>query len=174
MTRTLYATRLLAAGAFLAMTSAAAAQGMVIRLSEPKFTVTIPDLQPFELGPHPNAGQQPTARLFGSSKDGVSLSVLTPTAEGASAQQCASWLAGSAISRFGTNLAAVQLLPAGENAWVVLFPFVVPPIEQLKAYVVAGNGKGRCLEVHVSRIGATEQQRQQWLAGFRNVRVEAD
>ena len=151
-----------------------AAEGMVIRVSDPSFTVTIPDLQPFELGPHPNAGQQPTARLLGSSKDGITLSVLTPKADGASAQQCASWLTGSVISRFIPNLSTVQLLPAGENAWVVLFSFVVAPMEQLKAYIVAGNGKGQCLEVHVSRMGATEQQRQQWFAGFRNVRVQTE
>jgi hypothetical protein len=38
---------------------------------------------------------------------------------------------------------------------------------------VSGNGKGHCIEVHVSRVDATEQQRKEWLAGFRGVRVEA-
>jgi len=35
--------------------------------------------------------------------------------------------------------------------------------EQLKAFVVSGNGKGHCIEVHASRVGATEQQRKEWL-----------
>jgi hypothetical protein len=154
--------------------SFAAAQGLEIRLTDPTLSVSIPDLAPFDLGPHPNASSQPTARLFGSSKDGVSLSVLTPKAEGATAQQCASWLAGNVISRFGPDLGTVQIVRAGENAWVVLFPFVVSPLEQLKAYVVSGNGRGQCLEVHISRTGATEQQKQQWLSGFRNVRVKSE
>jgi hypothetical protein len=150
------------------------AQGLEIRLTDPALSVSIPDLAPLELGPHPNASSQPTARLFGSSKDGVSLSVLTPKAEGATAQQCASWLAGNVLSRFAPDLGSVQLVQAGENAWVLLFPFVAAPLEQLKAYVISGNGKGQCLEVHISRLGATEQQRQQWLSGFRNVRVKSE
>ncbi|MGE3348977.1 MAG: hypothetical protein AB7I35_16230 [Ramlibacter sp.] len=151
-----------------------AAQGLEIRLADPALSVSVPDLAPFEIGPHPNAPSQPTARLFGSSKDGVSLSVLTPKAEGATAQQCATWLAGNVLSRFAPDLAAVQFVKAGDNAWVLLFPFVVAPVEQLKAYVLSGNGRGQCLEVHISRLGASEQQKQQWLSGFRNVRVKIE
>jgi hypothetical protein len=152
----------------------AAAQGLEIRLTDPVMSVSIPDLAPFELGPHPNSAGQPTARLFGSTKDGVSLSVLTPKAEGATAQQCASWLAGNVISRFAPDLGALQVVRAGDSAWVLLFPFSAPPIEQLKAYVVSGNGKGQCLEVHISRMGASAQQKQEWFAGFRNVRVKSE
>jgi hypothetical protein len=152
----------------------AIAQGFDIRITDPALSVPIPDLAPFELGPHPNASGQPAARLFGSSKDGVSLSVLIHKAEGATAQQCASWLAGHVMSKFAPDLGSLQIVRAGENAWVVLFPFVVSPLEQLKAYVLSGNGKGQCLEVHISRMGATEQQKQQWLSGFRNVRVKSE
>ena len=152
----------------------AVGQGLEVRVSDPSLVVSIPDLAPFELGTHPNASSQPAARLFGSSKDGVSLSVLTPKAEGASAQQCASWLAGNVLSRFAPDLASLQFVRAGDNAWVVLFPFAAGPAEQLKAYVLSGNGKGVCLEVHISRLGATAEQRQQWFSGFKNVRVKTE
>jgi hypothetical protein len=150
------------------------AQSLEVRLPEPSFTISIPDLPAMDLGPHPNAGRQPTAKLFGSS-GGITLSVLTPTADaGTTAAQCASWLAGSVISRFTPDLNKVQLLKAGENAWVVLFPLELAPLTQLKAYVVSGNGKGHCLEVHVSRTQPTEEQRKQWLDGFRNVKVRIE
>ena len=103
------------------------------------------------------------------------MSVLAPTAEASTTSlQCAGWLGGSAVSRFAPDLGAVQFIRAGDNAWVVLFPFTVVPIEQLKAFVVSGNGKGHCLEVHISRTNATAEQRQQWFSGFRNVRVKSD
>lgn len=153
----------------------ALAQGMEVKLKDPAFTVSIPDLPAFELGPHPNAPRQPTAKLFGSSTDGVSLSVLAPTADrGTTPAQCASWLAGSVMSRFAPNLDSVQILKAGDNAWVVLFPVEAAPVTQLQAYVLSGNGKGHCLEVHVSRTNASDAQRQQWLSGFRRVAVRSE
>jgi hypothetical protein len=148
---------------------------MEVKVTEPGFTVSIPDLASFELSLHPNASRQPTAKLMGSSTDGVSLSVLTPTADpGTTAAQCASWLAGSVVSRFAPNLDALQVVKAGDNAWVLLFPFEVATVKQLKAYVVSGNGKGHCLEVHISRTMPTDAQRQQWLSGFRKVTVRAE
>jgi hypothetical protein len=152
----------------------AAAQELVVQLAEPAFTVTIPGLPPIQLGPHPAAAQNPAARLLGASPDGINVSALTPKAEGASAQQCASWLAGSTISRYAPDLASVQLIPAGSNAWVLVYPFKVSGIEQLKAHVFSGNGRGQCIEIHVSRIAANEQQRQAWLSGFRGITVIAD
>ncbi|MFH1873094.1 MAG: hypothetical protein ABIK82_08010 [Pseudomonadota bacterium] len=151
----------------------AAAQALVVQLSEPAFTVTIPGLPSIQLGPHPAAAQNPAARLLGTSPDGINVSALTPKAEGASAQQCASWLAGSTISRYTPDLASVQLIPAGSNAWVLVYPFKVAGVEQLKAHIFSGNGRGQCLEIHVSRIAANEQQRQAWFSGFRGITVKA-
>ena len=152
----------------------ASAQPFEARVEAPNFTISIPDFPQFVVGPHPNAPMQPSARLFGAAGNGLTLSVLTPTAEAStSASQCASWLAGTVLSRFAPDLGSVQIIQAGENAYVLVFPLKIGPLEQLKAFVVSGNGKGHCLETHISRIGATEQERQQWLAGFRNVRVVA-
>lgn len=152
----------------------AEAQELVVRVADPSFTVTVPGLPPIQLGPHPAASQNPSARLLGASSDGVNVSALTPKAEGASAQQCASWLVGSTISRYAPDLAQVQFFPAGSNAWVLLYPFNVAGVEQLKAHVFSGNGKGQCLEIHISRVGATEQQRQAWFSGFKGITVKAD
>ena len=103
------------------------------------------------------------------------MSVLVPTADpSTTAAQCASWLAGSVISRFAPDLNTLQLLKAGDNAWVLLFPLEMPPLTQLKAYVVSGNGKGQCLEVHISRNQPTDEQRKQWLEGLRSVKVRSE
>lgn len=152
----------------------ASAEELVVRVSEPAFTVTIPGLPSVQLGPHPAAVRNPAARLLGTSADGLNVSALTPKAEGASVQRCASWLAGSTISRYAPDLSEVQLIPAGPNAWVLLYPFKVSGMEQLKAHVFSGNGKGQCLEIHISRLGATDQQRQAWFAGFRGISVKVD
>ena len=150
------------------------ASDLAIQLTDPRFAVTIPGLPQVELGPHPARTQNPAARLIGSSSDGLNVSALVHKADGASAQQCASWLAGSTISRFAPELSSVQLVPAGENAWVLIFVLKLDSLELLKAYVFSGNNKGQCLEIHMSRHGNTEPQRQAWLSGFRGIAVKAD
>lgn len=157
---------------FLAHSEVTCAQELVVRITDPNFTITIPDQPEVQLGPHPNAAQNRSARLFGSSSDGFNVSVLTPKAEGATAQQCASWLIGSTIARYTPVLAAVQFFPAGENAWVLLYPFQIESVVQLKAHVFSGNNKGQCIEVHMSRVATSEQQRQAWFAGFRGITVK--
>lgn len=148
---------------------------MEVKLESPKFTILIPDLEAFALDPHPNAATQPTARLLGSAPNGTTLSVLTPTTSpDTTPAQCASWLAGTVVSRYAPDLDTLQLVKAGNNAYILLFPFKVGGLEQLKAFVVSGNGKGQCLEVHISRIGASAPERQLWLNGFRSVRVQSD
>jgi hypothetical protein len=163
-------TSLVAAG----FISVARAEDLVISFPDPAIAVTVPGLPQINFAPHPAAGQNPSARLLGSTPDGINVSLLTPKAEGASAQQCASWLTGSTISRYSPDLSSVQLVPAGANAWVLIYPFKVAQVEQLKAHIFSGNGKGQCLEVHISRIGASEQQRRDWFTGFRGVKVVAE
>jgi hypothetical protein len=150
------------------------AEELVMRVADAGFVVTVPDLPPVQLGSHPSAAQNPSAKLFGSGPDGLGVSVLVPKAEGASQQQCASWLVGSTLAKNVPDLASVQIVPAGANAWVLIYSAKVGPIEQLKAHVFSGNNKGQCLEVHMSRVGANEQQRQAWLTGFRGVAVKTE
>ena len=154
--------------------SPAFAEDLTIELADLKFKVVVPGQPQVQLGPHPAASQNPSARLLGASADGLNVSALTPKAEGASAQQCASWLVGSTISRYSPDLASIQLIPAGSNAWVLIYPFKVGKVEQLKAHVFSGNGRGQCLEIHMSRLGATEQQRQTWFSSFRGITVTAE
>jgi hypothetical protein len=169
----LYTPILFATSLFLC-TAVALAQELVIRVTDPNFTVTIPGQRQIQLGSHPSASQNPSARLFGASSDGLNVSVLTPKAEGATTQQCASWLVGSTLARFAPNLAAVQFFPAGDNAWVLLYHFKIDNLDQLKAHVFSGNDQGQCLEVHMSRLGSSEQQRQAWLTGFRGITAKAE
>lgn len=148
------------------------AEPLEIKIQSPAATIRIPDLEAFKLGVHPDNAKQPGAKLFGR-KSGVTVSVLTPTAEAnTTAAQCASWLAGQVLSRFAPPLDTVQFVRIGESAYVLVFPLRLGGVDQLQAYIVSGNGKGHCIEVHASRVDATEQQRKEWLAGFRGVRVE--
>jgi hypothetical protein len=157
----------------VAWSTASQADPLVIKIQSPAATVSIPDLEAFKLGVHPDNAKQPGAKLFGR-KSGVTVSVLTPTAEkNTTAAQCASWLAGQVLSRFAPPLDTVQFVRLSESANVLVFPLKLGGVDQLQAYIVSGNGKGHCIEVHASRVDATEQQRKEWLAGFRGVRVEA-
>ena len=145
---------------------------LVIKIQSPAATIRIPDLEAFKLGVHPDNAKQPGAKLFGRSH-GVTVSVLTPTAQAnTTAAQCASWLAGQVLSRFAPPLDTVQFVRLGESAYVLVFPLKLGGVDQLRAYVVSGNGKTHCIEVQASRVDFTEQQRKEWLAGFKGVRVE--
>jgi|GEM_PF-1763706 len=75
------------------------------------------------------------------------------------------------MSRYKPDLATVQINPAGANAWVLLYVFKIGSVEQLKAHVFSGNDKGRCLEIHMSRLGATLEQREAWFRSFRGITV---
>jgi hypothetical protein len=158
----------------LSYAAAALAEELVVEVTNPRFKVTIPGLPNIKFEPHPGASQNPSAKIMGTTSDGISVSALTPTAQGASVQQCASWLAGSTLARATPDLSSVQFVPAGQNAWVLIYQFKMGQSEQLKAHVFSGNGKGQCLEVHISRMGAGEQQRQAWFSGFRGISVIAE
>jgi hypothetical protein len=152
--------------------TASYAEPLEIKIKSPAATIRIPDIENFKLGVHPNHATQPAAQLFGR-KDGVTIHVLTPTAEAnTTAAQCASWLAGQVLFRYAPALDTVQFVRISESAYVLVFPLKLAGVDQLKAYIVSGNGKSHCIEVNASRTGATEQQRKEWLAGFRGVRVE--
>jgi hypothetical protein len=156
----------------VAWSAAPHAEPLEIKIKSPAATIRIPDIEAFKLGVHPDNAAQPAAKLFGR-KSGVTVSVLTPTADAnTTAAQCASWLAGQVLFRFAPPLEMVQFVRVGESAYVLVFPLKLGGVEQLKAFVVSGNGKGHCIEVHASRVDATEQQRKEWLAGFKGVRVE--
>lgn len=150
------------------------ADDLTIQLADPKFSVSIPGQRPAQFAPHPAAAANPAAKLMGNTSDGMTVSALAQEAKGANAQQCASWLTGSTLSRYAPDLASVQILPAGSNAWVLVYTFKAGPLEQLKAHVFSGNGKGHCLEIHMSRTNPSDAQRQAWAAGFRGITVSAD
>jgi hypothetical protein len=165
---------LASAAGILLWSSQAFAEDLTIRLADPNFKVVVPGAPQVQFQPHPSASQNPAALLLGSTPDGFNVSALSEKADGASAQQCASWLVGSTISRYKPDLATVQIIPAGANAWVLLYAFKIGPVEQLKAHVFSGNNRGRCLEIHMSRLGGTPEQRETWFRSFRGITVGAE
>jgi len=122
-----------------------------IKIKSPGATIRIPDLEAFKLGVHPKNAAQPAAKLLGE-KNGVTVSVLTQLLMQTPLRaQCASWAAGQVLFRFAPPLETVQFVRVGESAYVLVFPLKVAGAEQLKAFIVSGNGKGHCIEVHASR-----------------------
>lgn len=154
-----------------ATASPSRAEQLVIRLADPEFVITVPGVPQIPLGRHPSAAQVPAARLFGASTNGVTVAAFVSKAPDITAQQCASWLLGHTISKYLLPLDQVQTFPAGARAWVLLYSYMQAGVEQLRGHVFSGNDKGECLEVHIYRMGATEQERKDWFAGFRNATV---
>jgi|JI10StandDraft_1071094.scaffolds.fasta_scaffold700126_2 hypothetical protein len=148
------------------------AEPLVIALNDPKVTIRIPDVESFAMEPHPLMAKNPNARLMGGGKSGVTASLLLPTSGADTpATQCASWVAGGVLQRYAPALSELKIVAAGTNAHVLIFSFKVGDLEQLKAFVVSGTGKGHCVEVHISNLNPTSDERAKWFSGFRGVTV---
>ena len=143
-------------------------------MTDPRLRIVIPDAPPMQMGPHP-LGQAHT-RFMGNGPGGFSISVLTPSADrGMTAAECAASRSGSVAQRFGLKREDIVAFRANETTFVMLFPFKVEPMVQLKAFLLSGHGGTRCIEVHLSNTLAgrpTEQELAAWMKGFRNARIE--
>ena len=148
-------------------------------MPDPRLRIVVPDLPQIEMKPHPLAASQPHARFLGSSGDGVTLSVLLPTADpGMTPRDCARSLARHVINRFGLDPKYVVGVQANDTTFVMLFPYRVDAVVQFKAFLLSGSSDAHCVEVHVSRTmgPAPEQQMAEslakWFEGFRGARIE--
>lgn len=145
----------------------------VFDLDEPRLRISIPDAPPMTMAPHPLAGAQPHARFMGGA-NGYSISILTPTADaGMTPVQCANAIAADLVRRYGLKREAIVTRRTSEVSFVMLFPVNAAGTAQLKAYLLSGHGGTHCVEVHVSKVVASEKDVAAWFEGFAEARIEA-
>jgi hypothetical protein len=148
-------------------------------MPEPRIRFVVPDIPQMDMGVHPNAGVQPHALFMGSGPRGYSISILMPTANaGMTPRDCARSGYGSLVSRYGLDPKSVVTYQANDMTYVVLFPFRVGPLTQLKAYLLSSHGGTHCIEVHISKTvtstskEAVSDELAAWYRGFRNANIE--
>lgn len=158
--------------------AAAAASTFVFDLPEPRLRIRIPDVPQMPMAVHPNAPSQPHARFMGTDNAGFAVSVLLPTAEqGMTPRDCARWISGSLMSRYGLERKAVTTHQTSDATFVMLFPLRIGPLLQFKAYLLSGHGGTHCVEVHVSKTVTSTSQDEvaadlaNWVQGFRGASI---
>jgi TPR repeat protein len=145
----------------------------VFELNEPRLRIVIPDAPPMQMSPHPLAATTPHARVMGAGAGGYSISVLTPTSDARMTPlQCANSLDNALVRRYGLKPDAIVRRRNGESTYVMLFPVKADSALQLKAYLLSGHGGTHCVEVHLSKILASEKEIMPWFEGFAGARIE--
>lgn len=143
-------------------------------LTSPNVRVTIPELPPIEMGPHPAAGRdRPHLRAMGS-RAPYHISILTPAADkGMSPQQCAQSSASWLIKRH-TLARQDYLLFKGSNndTYGFIYAKRVGHGTQLVMYLLSGAEGTHCIEVHISKISSTRDEIRQWANGFTRAAIE--
>ena len=76
------------------------------------------------------------------------------------------------MRRFGVKKDELVTRQTNDITSVMLFPLRVPPIVQLKAFLLSGDGGTHCVEVHLSRIGTDDSGLASWLKGFAAAKIE--
>lgn len=157
---------------------ATAPGGFAFDMPEPRLRISVPDVPPMAMGVHPNAAAQPHARYMGSDPTGYSLSILLPTADpGMTPRDCARWLSGSLVSRYGLERKAIATHQTNDSTFVMLFPLRIGPLTQFKAYLLSADGGTHCVEVHISKtITSTSPDEvaadlANWVQGFRGATI---
>lgn len=153
--------------------------GFSFDLGKPPIRVSVPNIPPMEMGPHPLAGSQPHALYMGSGPDGYTISVLMPTADkGMTPRDCARSSYRSLASRYGLDPKHVVSHQPDDSTFVMLFPFKAGPVLQFKAYLLSAYGGTHCMEVHISKTLAGASQEAlaaaltDWFQDFREAKIE--
>lgn len=136
----------------------------VFEMATPKLRILIPDAPAMKMD----------AGLRGQAPGGYSLSVLVPTADaGMTPVDCARSSSTALARNYGLKREDVVARRTSETTFVMLFPVRIPPIVQLKAYLLSGHGGTHCIEVHLSKVVASEAEVHAWFSGFEGARIEA-
>ena len=163
---------LAAALALLASAPAGAAE-FAFEVAAPKFKVTIPDLPPVPMKPHPMHSTHPHLRFLGA--DGAySVSVITPSAaEGMSALECAGAILRSLPSRPNVPAAAeIYRARIDDHTYVAIYAVQLPGFLQLNAHLLSAAAGTHCVEVHASKIATTQDDVEPWFKGFGKAKIE--
>ena len=143
-------------------------------LTGPNVRITIPELPPIDMGPHPAASRErPHLRAMGSKAPYV-ISVMTPTADkGMSAQQCAQSSASWLIKRHALARQDYLLFKGGNSdTYGFIYSKRAGSGTQLVMYLLSGVEGTHCIEVHISKMSATRGEIREWANGFPRAAIE--
>jgi len=151
----------------------AAAGEFAFELDAPKFSITIPDIPPIAMQPHPMQGTHPHLRFLGA--DGAySVSVITPSAAaGMGALECATAILRSLPARPNVPAAdEIYRARLDDNTYIALYAVQLPGFLQLNAHFMSAAAGKHCIEVHASKIATTQDDIAPWFKGFGKAKIE--
>jgi len=150
-----------------------AADEFTFEVDAPKFRITIPDIPPIPMKPHPMQATHPHLRYLGA--DGAySVSVITPgAAAGMSALECAAAILRSLPAR--PNVPAAEEIyraKLDDSTYVALYAVQLTGFLQLNAHFMSAAAGTHCIEVHASKIATTQDDIEPWFKGFGKAKIE--
>lgn len=166
--------RLLLALAVLAAPPASAEE-FVFAVTAPGFRITIPNLPPLRMTPHPMHATHPHLRFLGA-EGAYSISVITANAApGMSALECAGAILRTLDARPNVPPAA-ELYRArlDEHTYVVLYAAHLPGFLQLNAHFLSAVAGTHCIEVHAAKIASSPEDIGPWFKSFGKAKIEPD
>jgi hypothetical protein len=165
----------LAAAFAVLATARAAGEEFAFAVTAPGFRITIPNLPPLRMKPHPMHATHPHLRFLGA--DGpYTLSVITASAApGMGALECASAILRTLDARPNVPPAA-ELYRArlDDHTYVVLYATQLSGFLQLNAHFLSAAAGTHCVEVHASKIATSPQDIEPWFKSFGKARIEPD
>jgi hypothetical protein len=150
------------------------AEEFVFAVTAPGFKVTIPNLPPLRMSPHPMQATHPHLRFMGA-EGAYTISVITARAAGMSALECASAILRSLDARPNVPPAA-ELYRArlDDSTYVVLYAAHLPGFLQLNAHFLSAAAGTHCIEVHASKIASSLEDIDPWFKSFDKAKIEPD
>ncbi|WCL51014.1 hypothetical protein [Leptospira sp. GIMC2001] len=141
-------------------------------LENPNTIINIPEIQQFGLTRHPLAESKPHLRYMGNAGN-VNLSISTPTSDnGMDAEECASAIFGSIISRYKLEKGKFSAIKGiDNNTFGIFFANKISDVFQLNAYLVSSDKKTHCIEIHISKITLNERDILDWMKGMPGARI---
>lgn len=153
----------------------AGAEEFVFAVTAPGFRVTIPNLPPLHMEPHPMLATHPHLRYLGA-QGAYTVSVITArAAAGMGALECASAILRTLDERPNVPPAKdLYRARLDDNTYVVIYAAHLPGFLQLNAHFLSAAGGTHCIEVHVSKIAASPEDLDPWFRSFGKAKIEPD
>jgi hypothetical protein len=150
------------------------ADELVIEVTSPDVTITVPNVPTMKMERHPLNAAQPHLRLLGS-EGPYTVSVLMPTADaGMSALECASSRIGSLSKRPGVP-AQAQIYKAriNERTFIAIYAAPLGGAVHLHAHLMSAAAGTHCVEVHVSKVSTSPDDLKPWFKDWDKANISA-
>jgi hypothetical protein len=150
------------------------AADFTFEVESPNVRVVVPNIPPVKLEPHPMRQARPHMRLLGTNGP-FTVSVLMPTADaGMTPAECAGSTLGALPKRPGVP-AQEKIFKAriNERTFIALYDSQMAGETHLHAHLLSGVGGTHCVEVHVSKFPASEDDIKSWRKNWGAANIEA-